>query len=100
MLKFWAFIYRRTGYMHSSLIIDEYNYLLDNIDYIEEKYLEVLKEGPDEEGYMWSLDNIVGLEIGMYQAKHNITVNHKHMIWGDEPLNEKIWITLRRLFNL
>ena len=99
-LMFWAFIYRRTHYMHPALEADEYNYILDNINYIEEKYLEILNEGPDEEGYILNLDNIIGMEIGMYQSKYGLYTKGKHMIWPGMDLKQRIVIRLRRFFNI
>lgn len=100
MLKFWTFIFRRTGYKHSSICAAELEHLLLNMDYIEKKYLEILKEGPDEDGYMMSLDNIISLEIGLFQAHHDVAINGKHMIWRHEPWYKRCLIRLRRLFGL
>jgi hypothetical protein len=62
MIKFWAFIYRLTGWYSLFARLAEYKNLKSNLDRVEKIY-------NDPENDM-SIKNIIGIEIGMWQAKH------------------------------
>jgi len=97
MLKFWAFVFRRTGYTHSSLLAAEFENLLHSLDYIEQRFKDELVCEDDDK---MSLENLVGIEIGMYQMKLGMTINHKHIDWDADSLSKKILIKIRRLLNV
>ena len=61
MIKFWAWIYRLTGWYSPFAELAEYRYIKTKMDKIEERY---------ENWGDISIDDAMGLEIGMWQAKH------------------------------
>jgi hypothetical protein len=62
MVRFWAFIYRLTGWYSPFARLAEYKHLKNNFDRIEKIY-----NNPEND---MSIGNIVSIEIGMWQAKH------------------------------
>ena len=69
MIKFWAFIYRLTGWYCPLLYIYEHKYLMSRLDKIEKAY------NMDEDGL--SLSTFIRLSIGCWQAKNKIYRKYK-----------------------
>jgi hypothetical protein len=65
MIKFWAFVYRRTGWYSPFARMAEHEYIKRNMRNIEAMYL---KKGND-----MSLHDLIGLHIGLWQADHGFT---------------------------
>ena len=62
MLKVWAWIYRVTGWYSPWARVAEYKF-------IKTRYEKCLEYFADPENDM-HFEDIIGLEIGMWQAKH------------------------------
>ncbi len=94
-IKFWAFIYRRTGFVHGSVELFEYNYLLNNMERIGKVHE---KELEDPEGF--TLEEIMGMEIGSFQGQIGLTVSHSHMIWPGDTFKDKVVKVVKRLIGV
>lgn len=62
MIKVWSLIYRLTGWYSPAARLMEYEYIKTRFTYIQDKLLL-----PDND---MTLDDWMGLEIGLWQAKH------------------------------
>lgn len=93
MFKFWVFVFKRTGFVHSSIKVAEYRHIRSKLPEIEKIYLRNIND-PDE-GY--SLKNLIGMEIGLYQTSIGLTIWSKHMVWSFDPWYTKV-ITITRRF--
>jgi len=62
MLKFWSFIYRKTGWFSIWAELAEYRMLCNKWEEIEDRYDENKKE--------LSLETIIGIETGRWQAEN------------------------------
>lgn len=62
LLKFWAFVYRLTGYYSNYARIKEYEYIRTRYWHAAKMYIH-----PENDMY---LEDIIGIEIGSWQAKH------------------------------
>jgi len=62
MIKLWAFIYRKTGWKCPLVEIYEYRNLRDQIKSIEESYKDPDNDIP--------LEDLIGINIGLWQAKN------------------------------
>ena len=94
-VKFWVFIYKRTGFIHSSLKVLEYEYLLKKIPYIEKLYLDQL----DDEDRV-CLEHLVDIEIGMFQMGINLSISSKYMEWSVNSKYEIFKIRVKRLLGV
>ena len=97
MLKFWAFIWRRTGFLHSSLEVANYRHLKRRIREIEKQYIEALISEPDNP---LSFSDIVSVTIGSYDVELGLTVNYKYLEFGTESFMKKVLIRIRRLLDV
>lgn len=69
MLKLWSLIYRLTGWYSPWARLAEYAY-------IKTRYNEILESYADPENDM-HFEDIVGLYVGMWQAKHKFYRSYK-----------------------
>lgn len=68
MIKFWAFIYRQTGWYSPWARNAEYSYIRGKLNQIE---LQLKSKNKFYRGM--SLDALVGLEIGTWQMHNGFT---------------------------
>lgn len=80
MIKFWAFIYRMTGWYSLFARIAEYKHIKRRIYEIEKAYNNLEND--------MDLNAIVGIEIGLWQMEHGF-VTRLYPRW------EKIRITIK-----
>lgn len=83
LTKFWAWVYRKTGYMSKHIIELEYDYVMDNLeDFIE-----------DYNNSSWSEDtelrDYIGLQIGLWQCNLKL-----YRPWG--PWYTRLWWRFKR----
>jgi len=63
LLKFWAFVYRHTGYFSNYARLKEY-------EYIREVVLKNLPSYYDLQQDDLTIENWVDINIGLWQARH------------------------------
>ena len=73
MIKFWAFVYRLTGYYSPFARLAEYRHLKTQILVIEDRFTHPKND--------MNLEAHVGLAIGLWQAKNGFarSFNHKKL---------------------
>lgn len=76
-LKFWSFIYRRTGYIHPSIKAKQYRYLMENLLQVEQSYKEQLEL---EDGL--DLGTIVAIKISELDIQMELYNDIRYVVWG------------------
>jgi hypothetical protein len=69
MIKFWAWIYRRTEWYCPLARIAEYNYVMSELPKIEERYRDPKND--------ISLKSLIGITIGTWQVNHGFVTPWK-----------------------
>jgi hypothetical protein len=92
MITFWAFIYRLTGYMRPSVQLAFW----EQVNWRDiQTALEKQDPDMDDDGFLFSLENILGMKEGMWQAKRGFT-----SVWNyGKPLHHKIYLYIKHVFD-
>lgn len=95
-IKFWAWVYRRTGFLHSHIKVAEYEYLMGSIGIIQRIY-----DQDDKYFFEESLEDIVNMVVSSnFQVAIGLHICAKHFIWPTDSKTEAVIKTIRRLLGV